>query len=74
VFSVEVRADQRVVARVARGAVGARTPDSEGEQTVLAGQELRFGAPAASAISLQDTERDARLLSRWEKIMGGIQP
>jgi hypothetical protein len=74
VFSVEVRPDHGVWARATRGVVGVRGPGATFEQTVLAGQELRFGAAAASAISLQDAQRDAGLLSRWEKVMSDGKP
>jgi hypothetical protein len=65
VFSVDLAEDGTAYARVVRGKVLVRTKDQRAEQALLAGQQLRLGATAVSALPLVEAERDLELLGRW---------
>lgn len=65
VFSVQLADDGAAYARVVRGKVLVRAKDTESEQALLAGQQLRLGATAVSALPLVEAERDLELLGRW---------
>jgi hypothetical protein len=68
VFSVELAEDGAVYARVVRGKVLVRAKEPESEQSLLAGQQLRLGQAAVSALPLLEAERDLELLGRWVSV------
>lgn len=65
IFSVEFAEDGDTYARVTRGKVAVRMANAPAEQLLLAGQQLRLGDPAASALSLSEAERDLELVAQW---------
>jgi hypothetical protein len=68
VFSVELAEDGAAYARVVRGKVLVRAKEPGSEQSLLAGQQLRLGATAVSALPLLEAERDLELLARWVSV------
>lgn len=65
IFSVEVGADGAVYARVTRGKVLVKGKVAGSDQALLAGQKLRLGERAASALPNAEAERDLHLVARW---------
>jgi tetratricopeptide (TPR) repeat protein len=62
IFSVEVRADGAVIARVIEGAVEARAAGRDSSQRVEAGQVLRLGDAEPTALSASERAEDLALL------------